>query len=459
MAYIYRSNSSASGTTATISAWVKSVRTDHDAGVFQFKSGSNTISFYTNPVMKFRVYTSGGYSTGDLVNNNRKFRDFGGWWHVVATIDTTNATSGERLRLYINGVRQTDFTTETYPSQNQSYSQLVSGNFELGKYSATDRTTYLAHVHYCDGYAYNADSFGSTDATTGQWKINTAPNVQYGSNGVVVKFASAGALGTDSSGNNNTMSISGTALQTQDNPSNNFCILNPLDRATNNSTDNLNGLSNGNTTFDTTSANNLVIKARGSIGVTSGKYYWEGKYNSGTAWAMGFCLQKLFEDNTAQYWDSSTVMAVAANGGSGTLYFNGRVGDSFNTGVSLSGGDIFGFALDIDNKGFYVHRNGTYITANSAVGNPTSGSSRTGSILGELTTGGYQNYIPDNEFIYPFCADISSGAPADMDMNFGNGYFGTTAISSEGTNASNIGKFEYDVPTGYTALSTKGLNE
>ena len=43
--------------------------------------------------------------------------------------------------------------------------------------------------------------------------------------------------------------------------------------------------------------------------------------------------------------------------------------------------------------------------------------------------------------------------------NFGNGYFGTTAISSEGTNASGIGKFEYDVPTGYTALSTKGLNE
>ena len=46
-----------------------------------------------------------------------------------------------------------------------------------------------------------------------------------------------------------------------------------------------------------------------------------------------------------------------------------------------------------------------------------------------------------------------------FEYNFGNGYFGTTAISSEGTNASGIGKFEYDVPTGYTALSTKGLNE
>ena len=47
----------------------------------------------------------------------------------------------------------------------------------------------------------------------------------------------------------------------------------------------------------------------------------------------------------------------------------------------------------------------------------------------------------------------------NLDCNFGNGYFGTTAISSEGTNASGLGKFEYNVPTGYTALCTKGLNE
>ena len=46
----------------------------------------------------------------------------------------------------------------------------------------------------------------------------------------------------------------------------------------------------------------------------------------------------------------------------------------------------------------------------------------------------------------------------NFSANFGNGYFGTTAVSSAGTNASNIGIFEYDVPTGYTALSTKGLN-
>ena len=43
-------------------------------------------------------------------------------------------------------------------------------------------------------------------------------------------------------------------------------------------------------------------------------------------------------------------------------------------------------------------------------------------------------------------------------FNFGNGYFGSTQISSAGNNASGNGIFEYDDPTGYTALSTKGLN-
>ena len=40
----------------------------------------------------------------------------------------------------------------------------------------------------------------------------------------------------------------------------------------------------------------------------------------------------------------------------------------------------------------------------------------------------------------------------------GDGIFATSAVSSAGANASGNGIFEYDVPSGYTALSTKGLN-
>ena len=68
--------------------------------------------------------------------------------------------------------------------------------------------------------------------------------------------------------------------------------------------------------------------------------------------------------------------------------------------------------------------------------------------------------IAKNDFYGFACSGYqTSGDDVVVDANFGNGYFATTAVSSAGTNASGLGIFEYDVPTGYTALCTKGLNE
>ena len=62
------------------------------------------------------------------------------------------------------------------------------------------------------------------------------------------------------------------------------------------------------------------------------------------------------------------------------------------------------------------------------------------------------------EHIFLVGVDVSSSSSTTCTVawNFGNGYIQTTAVSSAGTNASNIGIFEYDVPSGYTALCTKG---
>jgi len=62
------------------------------------------------------------------------------------------------------------------------------------------------------------------------------------------------------------------------------------------------------------------------------------------------------------------------------------------------------------------------------------------------------------DIVFPAFGDGNYATSATLEINFGNGYFGTTPVASAGTNASGIGIFEYDVPTGYTALSTKGLN-
>ena len=132
--------------------------------------------------------------------------------------------------------------------------------------------------------------------------------------------------------------------------------------------------------------------------------------------------------------------------------------NEFGTGTANTTNDILGFALDMDNKALYVHKNGTYLSNGSNVGVPTSGSSRTGSLI-EGLAGSRDNYVPDGEFMFSVIMDLSNSGTTKVEFNFGNGYFGTTAISSEGSNASSIGKFEYDVPTGYTAICTRGLNE
>jgi hypothetical protein len=102
---------------------------------------------------------------------------------------------------------------------------------------------------------------------------------------------------------------------------------------------------------------------------------------------------------------------------------------------------IYGFAIDLDNQKMYGHMNGTYFHS----GNPSAGS------------GGIDvsSFYTVGEPLFPSFTVHNS----NLEINFGNGYFGTTAVASAGSNASNIGIFEYDVPTGYTALSTKGLNE
>ena len=137
----------------------------------------------------------------------------------------------------------------------------------------------------------------------------------------------------------------------------------------------------------------------------------------------------------------------AANGNHGWLYAtNGQkrnAGSSSNYGDTYTQNDIIGVAMDLDNQKIYFSKNGTW----QASGDPTSGSTGTGSFF-NITAG---------KLYTPATACYNSGA--GYHYNFGNGIFGTTAISSEGSNASGIGKFEYDVPTGYTALSTKGLNE
>jgi len=411
--------------TWTFSAWIKN----------NGKSGDSTYqylmeAYYSNGtrysyvcLRHGTIETYGGdYQTGSStslsfdVTTNRLLRDPSAWYHVVVAFDSTQSTNTDRVKIYINGVQETSFQgyvgggSLTWPDQNDdTFFNVTTTLNRIGK----EFDGSMSHIHFVDGTAYAPTAFGETDSTTGEWKIKTDVSVTYGTNGFFI--LKDGNSVTDQSGNSNNFTVAaGTLTNTEDCPSNVFATGNPI---------HVDGTSasafiNGNLTH----TNN--VGAVSSLAINKGKWYMEFKRqdNGGSITNWMYCGFAKADRTGLRLYRSS-------NGD----YYNGSSYSSY--GASWSDGDIVGVALDYDNDTIEFYKNGTSQGSKTSIG------------------------ICDGDYVLPIwqCSQ-SSGSPY-FHANFGNGYFGTTQISSEGTNASGIGKFEYDVPTGYTALSTKGLNE
>ena len=437
----YTPSSSPSGIQQTISFWMKRCEIGTSQCIFESRqNGTNlsTVKFNTND--ELQIYSENGGTTNVYVKTNRRFRDVNGWYHIVYAIDTSQGTASNRIKLYVNGVQETSFSTSTYPSSSYdnfwfgiAQKQVIGRDNQGG--GSEDFQGLLTHFHYSRGYVYQASTFGSTDSKNGEWKINTSPSgVNYGSTGWFV--LKDGNSVTDQSGNGNNFTVgSGTLTKTEDCPSNVFCTINPLDYSPNPAT-----LLSGNTRYNKTgtgSGHNASMS--GTLGAMTGKWYFEAKVKDSSSFIIGMVRTNHVLPNGEGYYGTDAGVYGITNGGK-------QVGGSGGSqSVSYSANDIFGFAFDLDNGKFYVHVNGTYLNS----GDPTSGSTGTGKV-DDISVG--------SRIYVPFVTNANYGDTNDIEFNFGNGYFGTTAVSSAGTNASNNGIFEYNVPAGYTALSTKGLN-
>ncbi len=439
-------------TKSTISFWIKRGKLSSDQKVFQFKAGSAEYLMKFKSNDQVNVYTHDGSSYVGRIETNNKFRDPASFYHFHIQVDTTDGTSADRFRFYVNGELQDDLLNSDVPSQNASFDLSTSSHhLYLGSQSsggdAFDGT--ITHFHYTDGYSYAPTVFGETDSTSGIWKPKTAPSVTYGTNGVFLKFENSGAMGTDSSGNTNTYTVSGTLTQNVDTPSNNFSTLNFLDRwfnATNNMGD---ILSRGNNTFNTGS-NSVKALARSSLGMLKGKYYCEVKIpNIDRSW-IGICNSKIYTSATNNFWTTNLESGFFWYGNGTAIYTANDV--SSNTYGGYANDDIVMMALDMDNYAFYLGKNGTWLNS----GDPTSGSSKTGSVTG-LTNFG-TNPLTEHGEVFFMCADSSTSGTSQIEWNFGQGYFGTTQVASAGTSPSEGGIFEYNCPSGYQSLCTKGLN-
>ena len=454
--YLYRqcdaTASSGYSTTWTWSGWVKRSRLGSpEQGIFMNKKDSDNtasrfrMSFGSSDKLLWECKDSTN-SDDNSFQTNMEFRDTNAWYHIVFSYDSTQSTEADRLKLWVNGVdiRNNGGGFASIDEASNGFGTLWSSASKhyLGRTSNNSGTAhyfdgYMSHVHLTYGTTYPASTFGSTDATTGEWKINTNPNVTYGSQGYFMLKNDNSV--TDQSGEGNNFTASGTLTKSEDNPSNVFSTIDLLSTHASNYT-----FANGNNKV--TNSNGSTRITRGTLGASSGKYYFETKIATvggsggfGTGLYVGVTDADYFEQlGTSQAFIGTGPNQVAQRGDGSHLAKNNT---QINGYESCSAGSILQVALDLDNGYVYFGVNGTW--GNS--GDPTSGSSGTGGV--SITTGK----------TYMFAASGYNGW--SVETNFGNGYFGTTAISSEGTNASNIGKFEYNVPTGYTALSTKGLNE
>ena len=442
MASTYLTRTQGTGTSRqkwTLSMWIKKTGLNGNMGLMSTNNGwqdGSGMAILFQPTEVLNIYNPIQGETGGAGYNQstRVFRDTNAFYHFVFSADSTLTTQADRLKIYVNG-EQLSYATSNLPGQNIFWNDLNFSGQSLNIGSAATANNYfdgsMSHVHFCDGTALAPTVFGEYDAN-GVWKIIVDPTFTLGTNGFTI--LKDGNTITDQSSNSNNFTVGGgTLTTTEDSPSNVFATLNPLHRG--------NELgratfSNGNTKHEGTSGGGYYPYSNSTLASSSGKYYAEFKQIQGDS-MMGI------SDGKANAWP-----------GSGTNdYVIYKGGEVFNNGTSESWGNaisnnvIVGVAMDLDNNAVYWSLNGVWQNS----GNPTSGSSR---------TGGKQITAPSSTFsgVYHFMCGKGGSAWTSIQANFGNGYFGTTAVASAGTNASGNGIFEYDVPTGYTALSTKGLN-
>ena len=434
--------------TFTISAWVKRGTISSansqiiSTGVYSSSQLFQTF-FESDDTLYISDYTSGGSKSFQL-STNRKLRDINCWYHILFAVDTTQGTASNRVKVYINGVQETSFSEATYPSQNfdcafnlnqlHTIANRNGTNFEFG-----GSMSYLASV---DGTAELPTIFGETDTTTGQWKIKTSitPSVAWGTNGFLI-LKNGNSLTDESTNTNNFTLGAGTLTDTKDCPDNVFATLNSLDNYYAGGT-----FANGNNTV--TTINTGYTYNTSTFGVATGKWYWECKWSAqptGSSDQVQIGIAKRPAPSSTT-WLGQQLYTYGYQGSSGHVQ-NNNVNASGSVATPYSVGDIISVAMDLDNNKIHFAKNGAWTNSSDPAANS-----------GGVTITAPDSTPEDSGVYFAAFGDANNSLQETGQFNFGNGFFGTSAVTSAGTAGSTPGTFEYDVPSGYEPLSTKGLN-
>jgi hypothetical protein len=414
--------------TFSISLWCK--RTELGVQHLIWNSGANGyLSFEAGDVIKWQQQYGG---TAKTLNTNRLFRDTAAWYHIIVAVDSTQSTEANRVRLYVNGVEETSFSSATYPAEDATSDNIYGDYLSLGRSVAWGAgfSGYVADYLFVSEVQLVPTDVGEFDSDTGIWKPK-AYDGTISTPSHFLEFQDGSDLGTATSGlDADTMNNIAAADQATDTPTNNFCTLNPLVKFKYTT----NGITEGGTTFGDDTGGG-VGGAYGTFGVTAGKWYWECKLVQQNAHYIGVSAVDDGDNVTAssdpQDVNSTFDFAIAAARieyvTSGTKTYGST--DAFTD--FHSDGDIIGIALNMDDNQISIYGNGT---------------EQTGVDDSSL-------YDAANKMCVPFHATIND----TVQYNFG-GYSAWTP-SSVANDANGYGSFEYAPPSGYYALCTKNLAE
>lgn len=212
-AYLNRTPSSAGNRkTWTWSGWVKRSKISITQTLFSaavdVDNRSHIFLFSDDTIL---IYGQNSGSQVIALQTNSVHRDPSSWFHLIVSVDTTQSTTADRCKIYINGAQLVENVLSSYPSQNTDLQVNDTCGTYIGTrgYTAADYADcYLAEVNFIDGQALDPTSFGAFDSN-GVWQVKKYSGT-YGTNGFHLDFkdnSSNAALGTDTSGNSNTWTV------------------------------------------------------------------------------------------------------------------------------------------------------------------------------------------------------------------------------------------------------------
>ena len=435
-AYFNRTTGSpTSSFTFTHSFWVKRGALGANQALIAGARPTNFDRIYFMSTDTLLYQWNDGASNLANIETTQVFRDPSAWYHFVFATDTTQATAADRVKIYVNGVQITAFSSTTYPAQN-SASYFNTGSVALNVGRSTNASMYfdgyLTEINFIDGQALTPASFGYTDTYTGVWQ--PAPyNGTYGANGFYLNFkdpTSTTTIAYDYSGNSNNWTannISVTAGTTYDSmvdvPINygndtgvggsvrgNYAVLNALDAATAPSDGNLR-LVSGNANYGVRSTIQLP---------SSGKWYAECIFGTTT------------NANVGLQFGFATASASLTNGPSTSgkygIYAD-TIGYIFSNTTTLTSG------LGVISSGTVLQIAYDGATGNAWVGKANVWYNSSGGTTGDPATGANPTFTSlSSVFVYV------QGINGTQNFNAGQ-----TA-------------FSYTAPSGYQALCTQNIS-